>query len=295
MSLNDIQVKQGCFSRQVAFPDGTSVPAIGQGTWFMGENPDRAKQEIDALRLGIELGMAVVDTAEMYGSGGAELLVGKALEPIRDQAFLVSKVLPYNADKKKMVVACEASLKRLKTDYLDLYLLHWRGNIPFVETIEAMEKLVAQGKIKRWGVSNLDTVDMQELWDITDGKHCMVNQVLYHLGSRGIEYDLVPWCKGHHIPIMAYCPIAQGGSLRQGLMNHPNVINIAESKHCTPAQLLLAWCIRQGNVIAIPKASTTDHVLQNAQAASLKLTMEELTLLDNAFSPPLKKMHLDIV
>lgn len=295
MSLNDIQVKQGDFLRQVIFPDGTSVPAIGQGTWFMGENPNKAKQEIDALRLGIELGMTVIDTAEMYGSGGAERIVGKALENIRDQAFLVSKVLPYNADKKKMMQACEASLKRLNTDYLDLYLLHWRGSVPLTETVEAMEMLVTQGKIKRWGVSNFDTVDMQEVWEIAKGNHCMVNQVLYHLGSRGIEYDLLPWCKEHYIPIMAYCPIAQGGSLRQGLMNHPSVLNLAETNHCTPAQLLLAWCIRHGNVVAIPKASSTEHVIQNAQAATLKLTLEELTVLDNAFKPPFKKMHLDIV
>lgn len=288
-------VKLNNIARQVTLPDGSLVNAIGQGTWFMGEDQTRRKQEIIALRHGIELGMKVIDTAEMYGSGAAEILVGKAIEGIRDEVFLVSKVFPHNAGLKSAIKACETSLNRLNTEYLDLYLLHWRGNIPLTETVDVMEQLVAAGKIKRWGVSNLDVDDMQELWQITNGKHCMVNQVLYHLGSRGIEYDLLPWCKSHHVPIMAYCPLAQGGSLKDNLMNSSLVLELAKQKRCSSAQLLLAWCIRDNNVIAIPKATSIDHVTQNAQAINIQLTEEDLVLLNRAFSPPIRKMHLDIV
>ncbi|UYZ84710.1 aldo/keto reductase [Entomomonas sp. E2T0] len=281
--------------RSVKLADGTIIPAIGQGTWFMGENPSKEMDEISALQLGVELGMTLIDTAEMYANGGAELIVGKAIKHIRNKVFLVSKVYPHNAGKNSAIKACENSLKRLQTDYLDLYLLHWRGSIPLAETVEVMENLKASGKIKRWGVSNFDTDDMKQLWQITNGKNCAVNQVLYHLGSRGIEYDLIPWCKDHQMPIMAYCPIAQGGTLRKDLMNNKIVQDIAKAKQCTTAQLLLAWCIRNGNVIAIPKASNKTHVHENAQASTISFNQDELDLLDSIFTPPKHKIHLDIV
>lgn len=281
--------------RSVKLADGTIIPAIGQGTWFMGENSSKEMDEISALQLGVELGMTLVDTAEMYANGGAESIVGKAIKHIRNKVFLVSKVYPHNAGKNSAIKACENSLKRLQTEYLDLYLLHWRGSIPLIETVEAMEKLKAAGKIKRWGVSNFDTDDMKQLWQITNGNNCSVNQVLYHLGSRGIEYDLMPWCKDHQIPIMAYCPIAQGGSLRKDLMNNKVMQDIAKIKQCTIAQLLLAWCIRNGNVIAIPKASNKIHVHENAQATTINFNQDELDLLDSVFTPPKNKVHLDIV
>ncbi|MBP3040746.1 aldo/keto reductase [Bacillaceae bacterium Marseille-Q3522] len=201
-------------------PDGTAIPSIGQGTWYMGEDPDKEADEIRALQLGIQLGMSLIDTAEMYGNRKTERL-GKAIKGMRDHVFLVSKVYPHIAGAKKIVKACENSLKRLGTEYLDLYLLHWRGSIPLAETIEGMEKLQKEGKIRRWGVSNFDTSDMNDLINTSTGKNCSVNQVLYHLGSRGIEYDLLPWHKDHGIPIMAYSPLAQGGTLRNQLLHEP--------------------------------------------------------------------------
>jgi len=229
--------------KTITLADGTSIAAIGQGSWFMGENSATEAAEISALQLGVELGMNLIDTAEMYASGGAELAVGKAIKSIRDKVFLVSKVYPHNAGKDKAITACENTLKRLNTDYLDLYLLHWRGSIPLAETVAVMETLKATGKIKRWGVSNFNTEDMQALWQIDKGQNCCVNQVLYHLGSRGIEYSLMPWCEKHNVAIMAYCPLAQGGSLRKELMTNKIVKEIANTKQCTISQLLLAWCI----------------------------------------------------
>lgn len=295
MQLDKEYIRATNVKRYVTLADGTQIPAIGQGTWFMGEQPEKAAQEIDALRLGVELGMSLVDTAEMYGSGGAELVVGEALKGIREQVFLVSKVYPHNAGGIKAIKACEASLKRLKTEYLDLYLLHWRGSISFAETVDVMEQLVSEGKIKRWGVSNLSINDMQDLWQIANGTHCVTNQVLYHLGSRGIEYDLMPWCFKYQMPIMAYCPLAQAGSLRRGLLVNETVRELASAKQCTVAQLLLAWSIRSGAVIAIPKASTMDHVVQNAQASAIVFSEDELARLDQAFPPPSRKQPLDIV
>lgn len=279
----------------VTLADGTSLPAIGQGTWNIGENPNNQTDEIKALQLGVELGMSLIDTAEMYGHGASELLIGKAIEAIRQDVFLVSKVYPQNASKEGASKACENSLKRLKTDYLDLYLLHWRGSVPLEETVAAMEQLKKAGKIKRWGVSNFDIDDMQELWHLTNGQHCYVNQVLYNLGSRGIEFSLLPWCKQHNVSIMAYCPIAQGGSLTKKLLSNKVLSDLAKAKQCTIMQLLLAWCIRNGQVIAIPKAVNKQHIYENAQAASITLTEQELTLLDKEFNPPEHKMPLDIV
>lgn len=277
------------------FSHSAPIPAIGQGTWYMGENAARRRQEVVALQRGIDLGLTLIDTAEMYAQGGAEKVVGEAIRGRRDEVYLVSKVYPWNAGGQQAQAACEASLKRLGTDYLDLYLLHWRGNIPFEDTIAAMESLMAQGKIGRWGVSNLDADDMQTLWALQGGRECATNQVLYHLGSRGIEYDLLPWCAERHMPVMAYCPLAQAGRLRDDLMNDPVVKAIARDKGVTAAQVLLAWAIRRPGVIAIPKASTIKHVEENAAALDVKLTAQDIEQLDAAFPPPGSKMPLDVV
>ncbi|WP_313079776.1 aldo/keto reductase [Atlantibacter sp.] len=277
------------------FSHSTPIPAIGQGTWYMGENAPQRRQEVAALQRGIDLGLTLIDTAEMYAEGGAEKVVGEAIRGRRDEVYLVSKVYPWNAGGQKAQAACEASLKRLGTDYLDLYLLHWRGNIPFEDTIAAMESLMAQGKIGRWGVSNLDADDMQTLGALQGGKECATNQVLYHLGSRGIEYDLLPWCAERHMPVMAYCPLAQAGRLRDDLMNDPTVNAIAHDKGVTAAQVLLAWVIRRPGVLAIPKASTIKHVEENAAALDVKLTAQDIEQLDAAFPPPRRKMPLDVV
>ena len=282
-------------NRTVTFADGTVVPAIGQGTWFMGEEAHLRRQEVTALQAGLESGLTLIDTAEMYADGGAELVVGEALLGRRDSAFLVSKVYPWNASEVDAVEACERSLVRLNTDYLDLYLLHWRGNIPLEETLRAMETLQQQGKIRRWGVSNFDTDDLQELMAEEGGKSCATNQVLYHLASRGIEYDLLPECQQMNMPVMAYCPLAQACRLRRELMEHPQLQQIAQQKGISRAQLLLAWAIRKDGVIAIPKASSIAHVRDNAAALNVVLTSEELALLNQAFPPPGGKQPLDVV
>lgn len=279
----------------VMFEHGLALPAIGQGTWYMGENAGQRQKEIAALRAGIDAGLTLIDTAEMYADGGAEEVVGEALQGRREQVFLVSKVYPWNAGGQKAVTACDASLRRLKTDYLDLYLLHWRGNYSLAETVEAMETLIRQGKIRRWGVSNLDYDDMQELYGVTGGKACATNQVLYHLGSRGIEFDLLPWCQEQQIPVMAYCPLAQAGRLRDDLFNSRAVQDVAHAHQATPAQVLLAWAIRQPGVMAIPKASSVDHVKENAAALALQLSDEAIALLDQAFPAPGRKTPLDVV
>jgi diketogulonate reductase-like aldo/keto reductase len=289
------RIKKSMNEHKVKLPDGTLLPRLGQGTWYIGDSSSTAKEEISTLRLGVELGMNLIDTAEMYGDGRSESLVGEAIDGIRDQVFLVSKVYPHHAGLSRIGKICEESLRRLKTDRLDLYLLHWRGNVPLSETIEGMEKLVEEGKILRWGVSNLDTADMKELFRLPNGTHCVTDQVLYHLGSRGIEYDLLSWMRERHLPLMAYSPMAQAGSLREGLVTHPAVIEIAHRHRSNPFQLLLAWCIRNGDVIAIPKASTKKHVLENAAAALIDLTNEDLKRLDKVFFPPSRKMPLDII
>ncbi|MEK3922980.1 MULTISPECIES: aldo/keto reductase [Paenibacillus] len=282
-------------TRTVLLPDGTALPAIGQGTWYMGEKQSSQEEEVRALRSGIELGMTVIDTAEMYAEGGAEVVTGKAISGLRDDVFLVSKVYPHHADRKQMITACERSLTRLGTDRLDLYLLHWRGGIPLEETVQALEQLKQSGKILRWGVSNLDTRDMQELWCLPEGSQCMVNQVLYHAVSRGIEHDLLPWMRERSVPVMAYCPLAQGGRLRSELLEHPVIQKIAQDRGVTTSQIALAWVIRDGDVMAIPKAVQLNHVADNAAAVNIVLTPEELTRLDEAFPAPKGKVPLDIV
>ncbi|UCZ75308.1 aldo/keto reductase [Dickeya zeae] len=281
--------------KQVVFPEGRTVPAIGQGTWFMGESAQRRRAEVSALQTGIDLGMTLIDTAEMYADGGAEEVVGEALRGRRDQVYLVSKVYPHNAGGERAIAACERSLKRLKTDYIDLYLLHWRGGIPLTDTITAMECLQQAGKIGRWGVSNLDTRDMAELWSCRGGSQCQTNQVLYHLASRGIEYDLLPWCQQRQLPVMAYCPLAQAGQLRHDLLAHPAVVQVARQQALTPAQVLLAWVVRQSGVIAIPKASTLAHVKDNAVALDVTLSPEQIAILDEAYPAPRHKQPLDVV
>lgn len=287
-----------------AHEPAVTLPAIGQGTWFMGEGLAPRRDEVHALQHGLECGLRLIDTAEMYGDGGAEEVVGEALEGRRDQAFLVSKVYPWNAGRDSAIAACEASLARLGTDHLDLYLLHWPGGIPLEETLEAFERLRDAGKIRRFGVSNFDVDEMATLTSLPGGDACAVNQVLYHLGSRGIEHSLLPWQRKHGIPTMAYCPLAQAGSLRRDLLTHPEVTAIADSLGITPTQLLLAWAIRPArgqegdaarDVIAIPKATGLDHVAQNAAALGVELDEASLARLDAAFPAPHRKMPLDIV
>ncbi|MEN4697874.1 aldo/keto reductase [Pantoea agglomerans] len=271
------------------------LPVIGQGTWYMGENPAQRADEVAALQAGLECGLKLIDTAEMYADGGAEEVVGQALLGRRDRALLVSKVYPWNAGEVDAIAACERSLRRLQTDYLDLYLLHWRGNIPLEETLRAMERLQQQGKIRHWGVSNFDTDDMAELWDEEKGEACATNQVLYHLASRGIEFDLLPACQQRGVPVMAYCPLAQAGRLRDSLFTDPQLTQIAQQKGISVAQLLLAWVIRQPGVIAIPKASSVAHVQENAATLEVELTDEDLQLIDRAWPAPQHKLPLDIV
>ncbi|APG17727.1 hypothetical protein A3780_09225 [Kosakonia radicincitans] len=282
--------------KNIVFTGNATLPAIGQGTWYMGENSRMRAKEVDALRAGIDLGLTLIDTAEMYAEGGAEEVVGEALQGgLRDKAFLVSKVYPWNAAGKKAIAACEASLRRLKTDVLDLYLLHWRGNYSLAETVEVMETLMQQGKIRRWGVSNLDYSDMQELSRVSGGEACATDQVLYHLGSRGIEFDLLPWCQQQAMPVMAYCPLAQAGRLRDGLLESRVVQDIAHAHRASAAQILLAWVISHQGVMAIPKAASVAHVEENAAALKIVLSADDLARLDNAFPAPNRKTPLDVV
>ncbi|QGZ32101.1 aldo/keto reductase [Stutzerimonas stutzeri] len=273
--------------RTLTLADGSEVPVIGQGTWHMGENPAERSREVAALRLGIELGMSLIDTAEMYGEGGAEEVVGEAIRNRRDRVFLVSKLYPHNASRRGVPEACERSLRRLGTDCIDLYLLHWRGQYPLAETVEAFERLREQGKIRRWGVSNFDLDDMHEL----GAPACAANQVLYNPGERGIEFDLLPWCQARGMPIMAYCPLGQGGEL----LRHRAVVEVARRHGAQPAQVALAWALRQPGVLVIPKSSNPSHLRANASAAALELTPADLGILDGAFTPPTRPRPLQMV
>lgn len=269
---------------------GAQVPRIGQGTWRMGEEASQRRAEVAALRLGIELGLRLIDTAEMYGEGGAEVVVGEAIAGLREQVLLVSKVYPHNASRSGVAAASERSLQRLKTDCIDLYLLHWRGQYPLAETVEAFERLREQGKIKRWGVSNFDLADLQELADLgVEG--CATNQVLYNPEARGIEFDLLPWQQRQGMPLMAYCPLGQGGQL----LHNPALREVAEAHGVTPAQVALAWALRQTGVIAIPKAVDSAHLRLNAEAASLQLSAEDLALIDTVYPAATGKQHLQMV
>lgn len=272
-----------------------NFPVLGQGTWHIGDRDATARQEEETLRQGLRLGLNLIDTAEMYGSGRSESLIGRAMAGVARQDYLlVSKVYPHNAGRQNIFDSCDSSLRRLQTDYLDLYLLHWRGSVPLAETVACMEELQRAGKIRRWGVSNFDTDDMEELWQVPGGQSCAVNQVLYHLGSRGIEYNLLPWMQTHGVAAMAYCPLAQAGTLRRSLLSNSTLQQVAASYDATVMQLMLAFILRQPDVIAIPKASTPDHVAANAAAAKLALSSEDWEKVDAAFPAPSKKMPLDI-
>ncbi|MGJ8514817.1 aldo/keto reductase [Carnimonas bestiolae] len=278
---------------------GQQLPAIGQGTWRMGDGHYTAEQEVDGLRRGLDLGLTLIDSAEMYGHGRSESIVGRAVKGRRDDAFIVSKALPSNATKKGLKEACERSLSYLGIDCLDLYLLHWPGSTPLSETLEGFEQLIDAGKIKRWGVSNFDTSATNALARTSGSSDCTTNQVLYNLGSRGIEFDLRPRLRELEIPLMAYCPVAQGGSASRHLVNHPIVQEIAAQHNASPTQLLLAWAIRPFNgerdLIAIPKAVTPAHIEENAKALEITLSAEQLKKLDEAFPPPAGPEPLDIV
>lgn len=276
--------------KTVAFPAGEAVPALGQGTWYMGETARRRAEEVAALTLGIELGMTLIDTAEMYADGGAEDVVGAAIKGRRDQVFLVSKVYPHNASRQGTIAACERSLKRLETDRLDLYLLHWRGDVPLAETLAAFEALVAAGKIRHHGVSNFDTADMEELARARGGAACQTDQVLYNLTRRGIEWRLLKWCRQRKMPIMAYSPLEQGR-----LAGKPALARVAKRHGATPLQVALAWVLRQDGVIAIPKATDPAHVRANRAAADLALSAEDLGELDRAFPPPVRETPLELL
>jgi diketogulonate reductase-like aldo/keto reductase len=276
--------------RTTRLPSGQAVPVLGQGTWHMAEDQSKRSHEIAALRLGLDLGMTLVDTAEMYTNGAAEELVGEAIKGRRDEVFLVSKVLPNNAGRRQAVAACERSLRRLGTDRLDLYLLHWRGRVPLSETLEAFEELVKTGKIRAWGVSNFDVADMEELESLPGGKAATTNQVLYNLTRRGIEFDLLPWCDRRKIPIMAYSPIEQGD-----LAGHSALQSVAARHNATPVQVALAWALRRDTIIAIPKAGTVEHLRENRAALDLNLTDEDLAALDRAFPPPARRRPLEMI
>lgn len=278
--------------RTVALPGGETVPALGQGTWYMGERKAEVAREAAALRLGIDLGMTLIDTAEMYASGGAEQVVAQATAGIRDQLFIVSKVLPQNASQAGVAAACERSLKRLRTDRIDLYLLHWRGGHPLAGTVAAFQALKAAGKIRYWGVSNFDTDDMEELLGVPGGAGCAANQVLYHPDSRGIEFSLLPWCREHKIPIMGYSPL--GHQVRR-LLASSALQAVAQRHDVTPAAAAIAWGMRSGDVISIPKAADADHVRENARAGSIELTTEDLATIDAEHPPPKRKVALDLL
>jgi len=280
----------------VQLPDGTRVPVLGQGTWSMGEKKSAHATEVAALRLGIDLGMTLIDTAEMYGGGGAEEVVGDAIEGQRDRVFIVTKAYPHNASRTGLPKACERSLKRLRTDTIDLYLLHWREKTPpLEETVETFEKLRSTAKIKRWGVSNFDVDDLEDLWSITNGSNCATNQVLYNLENREIEFDLLPRLTDHRSPftcaVMAYSPVGHG----RGLLGNATLKKIAKRHDATAAQIALAWVLRQPDVIAIPKASDKNHVRDNAGSIDIKLTKQDLADLDQEVPPPNSKRSLPML
>lgn len=277
-------------SRHVTLPTGEAVPALGQGTWQMAEMRGKRAQEIEALRLGVELGMTLIDTAEMYGEGASEELIAEALGSERDRLFLVSKVYPHNAGRRGVVEACKRSLKRLKTDHLDLYLLHWRGSVPLEETVAGFEELRRSGIIRHWGVSNFDTDDMEELFDIEGGTNCATNQVLYNVTRRGPEYDLIPWMEERRMPLMAYSPIEQGRLPKAGILQ-----TIGRHHGASSYQIALAWLLRKPGIIAIPKASSPAHVRDNQRALEIGLNPEELNAIDAEFPAPKRKRPLEMI
>lgn len=269
--------------------------ALGIGTWEMGDNHKAPNEEIEAIQAGLNAGLRVIDTAEMYGNGRSENLVGEAIKPFkRDDLFLISKVLPQNASVKRMRQSVEASLERLQTDYLDLYLYHWRGTVPLTETISILQQLQEEGYFRAWGVSNFDLDDMEELWQLPAGRNVTVNEDLYNLETRGIEYSLLPWQGKHFIPLIAYSPLGRGPKMGTAMMDNPAVLQVAENHAATAYQVLLAWVMQQPDVLAIPKSSSAAHVLSNIKALDLELTPNDLQILEKAYPKPTKKEPLAI-
>lgn len=275
--------------KTLQLPSGKEIPILGQGTWRMGEKASQKEAEIAALQLGIDLGMTLIDTAEMYGEGGAEKIVAEAISGRREEVYLVSKFYPYNASYDGLISACDRSLARLKTDYLDLYLLHWRGSIPLSETLQGLQHLKQAGKILDYGVSNFDTDDMEEAMSLPGGKEIVTNQVLYNLMRRGIEWDLLPWCREHQIPIMAYSPVEQ-----RAFVDNSQLQDIAAKYNASTTQIALSWLLHRDNVISIPKATNPQHIKENRAAMEIKLTAEDLQQLDRSFKPPSRKMSLSM-
>jgi diketogulonate reductase-like aldo/keto reductase len=286
--MSDARLPRGELPR-VRLPGGEEVAALGQGTWHMGEDRRRAADEAAALALGIELGMTLIDTAEMYGSGGAETVVREAAQGRREKLFVVSKVLPYNASRAGTIAACERSLRRLGTDRIDLYLLHWRGSVPLAETLEAFLRLARDGKIRYHGVSNFDRRDLEEWAALAGGASLVADQVLYNLATRGIEWNLRPWCRERGIAIMAYTPLGHGRMLVE-----PSLAEVARRHAASPAQVALAWLLHQGDTVVIPKAARAEHVRENRGAADLRLSAEDLALIDRTFPPPRRESPLGI-
>jgi diketogulonate reductase-like aldo/keto reductase len=275
---------------KVKLPSGETVPQLGQGTWRMGESAGARKEEVAALKLGLDLGMTLIDTAEMYGNGGAEEIVAEAVRGRRDECFIVSKVLPENSTKAGTVAACARSLKRLKTDRIDLYLLHWRGRPKLEETLAGFEELIEAGAIRYWGVSNFDVGDMEELFRLAGGDSCASNQVLYNLRRRGIEAGLLPWCRERAVPIMAYSPFEQGRLLRERVLT-----GVAIRHRATTAQIALAWILRHGDMMVIPKTSTEARVQENRAALDIELTERDLAELAKAFPAPKRQRPLELL
>jgi diketogulonate reductase-like aldo/keto reductase len=276
--------------KTIALPSGQLIPTLGMGTWRIGESAHQRQDEIAALRHGLDLGMTLIDTAEMYGEGGAEIVIAEAIAHCRPSVFLVSKVYPHNATRQGTIAACDRSLKRLKTDYLDLYLLHWRGSVPLVETLEALQGLKQVGKIREFGVSNFDADDMEEVFALKEGGAIATNQVLYNLSRRGVEWDLLPWCRQHRIPVMAYSPVEQGRLLKNSALQA-----IAQQRGGTAAQIAIAWLLQQEQVIVIPKSSSIKHIEQNYAALNLELSAADLEALDAAFPPPSERVSLEML
>ncbi len=276
--------------RTICLPSGQSIPVLGLGTWRMGEVAAQHQNEIAALRHGLSLGMTLIDTAEMYGEGGAETVIAEAIAHCRPTVFLVSKVYPHNATRQGAIAACDRSLQRLKTHYLDLYLLHWRGSVPLAETLDAFQTLKQAGKIRDYGVSNFDVADMEKASALPGGAAIATNQVLYNLMRRGIEWNLLPWCRQRGIPIMAYSPVEQGRLLKNRTLKE-----IAQQRDVTPAQVAIAWLLHQDNIIVIPKASSIAHVEENRAALDIQLTTDELKTLDAAFPPPSQQVALEML
>ena len=271
------------------------LPALGIGTWEIGDDPKLRDEEIAAIRAGLDAGLSVIDTAEMYGNGRSEELVGEAIKPYqRAKIFLISKVLPQNASRSKMQQSLQNSLQRLQTDYLDLYLYHWRGMIPLSETVSELQALQNEGLIRSWGVSNFDIDDMQELWQLPEGQNCVVNEDLYNLETRGIEYSLLPWQREHHVPLIAYSPLGRGPKMGSTMMKNEAVLQVAEEHEASAYQILLAWVMQQPDVLAIPKSSSSKHLLSNLKALDIELTPEDLQILEKAYPKPERKEPLAI-